>query len=127
MTIRRSVSYCCVKSLSEICSYFTVRNICKCSAKFRDVPSGFLSSRKECSDAEFIDELPIEFRSVHGVGRNEPDPLNTMVLEDGVKVPLGLTIPSRHEHNRLKYNEYPLVIMYITCSNEYVRRRCSVT
>ena len=64
--------------------------------------------RWELTDGKDLtkDKLPAGKNSVKGVGRNEPDPNDIHITEDGVKVPYGEETKSRVRNSELVYNEY---------------------
>ncbi|XP_038210824.1 poly [ADP-ribose] polymerase-like isoform X2 [Zerene cesonia] len=69
-----------------------------------------LGNMKKCYSNEYVTELPDEYQSVCGVGRNKPDPSHTVTLQDGTIVPLGNIVPNDDmlsTQSQLIHNEYP--------------------
>lgn len=62
-------------------------------------------------NAENITKLPKGKHSVKGVGKTQPDPKDTVLLDDGVEVPLGRGVLAPNDNTALLYNEYPLSSM----------------
>lgn len=60
----------------------------------------------ELTNAKDVKKLPKNKHSVKGVGKTEPDPKETFVLSNGVKVPLGKGIELNDKSKSLLYNEY---------------------
>lgn len=59
------------------------------------------------TSAEFVKQLNPRFHSCKGVGLSEPDPRETVTLEDGVQVPLGKLVPTPGiDESDLLYNEF---------------------
>lgn len=48
-----------------------------------------LGKSKKLWRANYVENLPSEYQSVHGVGKQGPDPRATLVTPDGVEVPCG--------------------------------------
>lgn len=66
-----------------------------------------LGNMYERHAADYIEKLPKNFHSCKGVGRTEPDPEASKVLENGVEVPLGQgKTVKKANHLSLFYNEY---------------------
>lgn len=63
--------------------------------------------------AQNIVKPPSGKHSVKGLGKTHPDPAQTVVMADGVEIPLGKGIPSPHTNTSLLYNEYPFLIFFI--------------
>lgn len=55
--------------------------------------------------ANYIEKLESEYLSVKGVGNSHPNPAETLILSDGVKVPLG-KLKKNKTKSSLLYNEY---------------------
>lgn len=66
-----------------------------------------LGNMHEKAQAEYIEKLPPGKHSCKGVGATHPDPEHSVVMEDGVEVPLGPGKPVLERHQTsLLYNEY---------------------
>lgn len=63
--------------------------------------------------AQNIVKPPPGKHSVKGLGKTYPDPAQSVVMADGVEIPLGKGIPSPHTNTSLLYNEYPFTIVVI--------------
>ena len=60
----------------------------------------------ELTVAKDVKKLPKSKHSVKGCGKTEPDPNETHVMSNGVKVPLGKGVETKVEKHTLLYNEY---------------------
>lgn len=56
--------------------------------------------------AKFITELPLNIQSTWGLGQNTPDIKETVVMDDGVIIPLGHLVQSNRSGLTLIYDEY---------------------
>lgn len=56
--------------------------------------------------AEMITELPKGKHSVKGMGQSYPNPVESLILSDGVEVPLGRAVHDLGMDSSLLYNEY---------------------
>jgi len=69
-----------------------------------------LGDPNELTQADYnADRLPPGRHSTKGVGRTQPDPAETVVMPDGVAVPLGKPVSVSHLQGKqlaLLYNEY---------------------
>jgi hypothetical protein len=48
-----------------------------------------LGKQKKIWQPEYVENLPSNFHSVHGVGRTGPDYKKVLTLENGVELPFG--------------------------------------
>ncbi|KAK7576565.1 hypothetical protein V9T40_012851 [Parthenolecanium corni] len=60
----------------------------------------------ELMHAQNIVKPPPGKHSVKGLGKTYPDPAQSVVMADGVEIPLGKGIPSPHTNTSLLYNEF---------------------
>lgn len=66
-----------------------------------------LGNMHEKTQAEYIEKLPPGKHSCKGLGVTHPDPEHSVVMEDGVEIPLGPGKPVLQRHQTsLLYNEY---------------------
>lgn len=66
-----------------------------------------LGNMHEKTQAEYIEKLPPGKHSCKGIGATHPDPDHSVVIEDGVEVPLGPGKPMlERRQTSLLYNEY---------------------
>lgn len=67
-----------------------------------------LGEMYERTKADYIEKLPAGKHSTKGVGVNMPDPSEAVVLEDGLKVPIGKPVKQFADRSQtsLLYNEY---------------------
>lgn len=67
----------------------------------------------ECTQASYIEKLPKGKHSTKGIGKTQPDPKASKVLED-VEVPLGKGCTDHGVNSALLYNEYPFIERFYT-------------
>ena len=65
-----------------------------------------LGRTKELTQAQYMDAPPKGFHSTKGLGTSEPDDAGTTVIDDGVRVPMGVLKPVSGRGSSLLYNEY---------------------
>lgn len=90
--VSKSANYCCTNPSSST----GLLLLC-------EVALGDMYEKKE---AEYIEKLPKGKHSTKGLGRTEPDPKASKII-DGVEVPLGKGVTvEKHKNSSLLYNEY---------------------
>ncbi|EGD73288.1 hypothetical protein PTSG_05004 [Salpingoeca rosetta] len=65
-----------------------------------------LGNMYERKHAEFVKKLPKGKHSTFGMGKTRPDPKQTITIDGGVQVPLGVGKPSGVANTSLLYNEF---------------------
>lgn len=103
----------CVRLLWEICKHF-YQLLLICSLSVLSVIIHILIPyRYERTRADYIEKLPKGKHSCKGVGKSEPDPTESVTINDGVEIPLGKGITDVDKDSTLLYNEYPFLLISI--------------
>lgn len=65
-----------------------------------------LGEHYQCKQSEYVTQLPAGMQSTWGIGTNTPNISEMVVLQDGLKIPLGKLVTSNRSGLSLIYDEY---------------------